>query len=103
ARREVSDDLARTRSVFEDLQDYRMQLLRAESRVMSDEPRLKAVVATDEVDRATVIGVAREMRRVAGCDLFVVLDASGRLVADTAHPDAEGFDLGKDPLVARAL
>src|SRR5437879_4010153 len=71
ARREASDDLARTRAVYADLEDYRLQLLRAESPGSADEPRLRALAAKELDDR-----VAEAMRRQAGG----VVESARRLV-----------------------
>jgi sigma-B regulation protein RsbU (phosphoserine phosphatase) len=103
ARQGVADDLARTQRVFEDLQSYRRSLIRAEARVIADEPRLKAVVATEDVSAATLIGVARDLRKLLQSDLFILVDADGHLRLDLANPDAADADLGQVAVVAAAL
>src|SRR5215472_5774354 len=75
ARADIAAGLERTKRVFEDLVSYRQSLLRAEARVVAEEPRLKAVVATEEITHETVLGVAEELRRTIGCDVFVLADA----------------------------
>jgi sigma-B regulation protein RsbU (phosphoserine phosphatase) len=103
ARRGVADDLARTQRVFEEVQAYRRSLIRAEASVIAEEPRLKAVVATEDVSPATLLGVARDLRKLIDSDLFIIVDAEGRLRLDLANPDATDADMGKNPVVAAAL
>jgi sigma-B regulation protein RsbU (phosphoserine phosphatase) len=103
ARADLAASLVRDRHVFEDLQAYRQTLFRTEGRVVADEPRLRAVVATEEITHETVLGVARELRQAVGCDLFLITDADGQLMADIADPSASGDDMSANPLVAKAL
>ncbi len=103
ARRDVAADLVRSRSVFQDLQSYRQALLRAEARVVAEEPRLKAVVATEDITHDTVLGVAQELRQTLHCDLFLLTDPSGHLLADATNPQASGDDLSRNALIADAL
>lgn len=103
AHRELGRDLSRGRTVVEDLLRYRMSLHRAESRVLADEPRLKAVVATDDVTRATVVGVIGDLRRALRCDLLLLTDRGGRLIADATHPDEKGDVIIDNPTIATTL
>lgn len=103
ARSSVEVEVRRAAEVFSDLSEYRGSLYRAYAQVVSQEPRLKALVNTREIDHATVIDSARELQGGVGCDLLVLTDSAGRLRADTADPTAEGFDLTGLPAVAEAL
>jgi sigma-B regulation protein RsbU (phosphoserine phosphatase) len=103
ARQGVADDLARTQRVFEEVQAYRRSLIRAEASVIAEEPRLKAVVATEDVSPATLVGVARDLRKLIQSDLFIITDAEGHLRLDLANPDAADADMGRVPVVAAAL
>ncbi|HRI49017.1 MAG TPA: SpoIIE family protein phosphatase [Pseudomonadota bacterium] len=103
ARRELAAELARGRAVFADLLAYRRSLHRAESRLLADEPRLKAVVATDDVTPATMLGVVADLRRALRCDLLLLTDRSGRVLADAAHPEDVGQVLAANPVIAEAL
>jgi sigma-B regulation protein RsbU (phosphoserine phosphatase) len=102
ARGELVADLVSTREVFEDLAGYRQSLVAANARVTAEEPRLKAVVASEEVSRDTIVGVAEEIGRVLGSDLFLLLDARAQILCDLANPQAKG-DLSQNPTVAKAL
>jgi sigma-B regulation protein RsbU (phosphoserine phosphatase) len=98
----LRDDLGRARLVFLELQDYRQSLCRAQARTMADEPRLRAVMATPDVDAQTVTDVAAELEKASGMALFVVTDEEGLILADVADPDAAGHDLSTNTVVETA-
>lgn len=102
-RRQLESDLARQSAAFADMLRYRKSLHRAETRMLADEPRLKAVAATDDVTQATVQGVVLELKRALRCDLFVITDREGRVIADSEHAEAEGASLIDNPVVSAAL
>lgn len=103
ARRELSSSLLRDRQAFADMLDYRKSLHRSKSRMLGDEPRLKAVVATDDVTPATALGVISDLRRALRCDLLLLTDKAGVLVADAVHPEESGVAMAEVPAVAEAL
>lgn len=103
ARTDLAESLVRDHLAFADLQGYRQTLFRSQIRVVAEEPRLKAVAATEEITHETVLGVARELKTAVGCDLFLITDGDGRLLADVADASAAGFDMSANPLVAKAL
>jgi phosphoserine phosphatase RsbU/P len=95
--------LARAGAVYTDLHALRQSLYRSETLTVAQEPRLKAVLGTAEIDRATIVDVAGEMQKSGGADLFVLLDADGHLLVDTAAPAESGHDLTAQPVVRAAL
>lgn len=99
----IEEDLARSRADFEEHMELRRSLYRAECRVVAEEPRLKAVVATEDISRETVMTVAFEIHKAIGSDLFLLTDGEGRLLADVADPKAVGDSLRSQPIVAAAL
>lgn len=103
AHRQLSQQLAQESASLADMLRYRKSLHRAETRMLADEPRLKAVVSTDDVTSATVQGVVVELKRALRCDLLIVTDRSGIVLADSAHADAEGASLAANPALSRAL
>ena len=103
AKQDVAEDLRRARRLFEDLQTYRQSLLRSEARVIAEEPRLKAVAATQDLDPETAFGVAFELRRALQSDLLVLADGTGRVLADTSDRSASGQDASSSPVVAAAF
>jgi phosphoserine phosphatase RsbU/P len=103
ARAKMAEDLARSGLVFEDLQAYRRSLIQSQSRVIAEEPRLKAVVAAEDVSHETVAGVAVDVQRASRVDLLLITDATGKLRVDVADLAAVGYDLSGKPLIADAL
>lgn len=57
----VAGELERSRDVTLDLHANRATLHRQECRVVAEEPRLKAVVATEDVERETVVDAVRDL------------------------------------------
>jgi sigma-B regulation protein RsbU (phosphoserine phosphatase) len=101
--RGIADDLRRGQRAFEELQRFRGQIQRSEARVVAEEPRLKAVVATEEVNHETVLGVISELRGALQSDLLLLADAEGRLIADATRPDAQGHSLSDRTAVSTCL
>ncbi len=102
-RTRVAGDLARSRVATLDLHSSRASLFRQECRVVAEEPRLKAVVATEDVARETILDAVRTLAETLRAGVFVIVDAEGLLIADSADPEAEGFELGDRPVVGNAL
>jgi sigma-B regulation protein RsbU (phosphoserine phosphatase) len=102
-RARVAEDLARARVVTTDLHANRESLNRQECRVVAEEPRVRAVVATEDVARETILDAVRTLAQTLGAGVFVIVDPDARLIADNAAPDAEGFSLADRPVVAKAL
>jgi len=103
ARARVAEDIARSRAVTLELHDNRQSLYRQECRVVAEEPRVRAVVATEDVARETILDAVRTLAETLRAGVFVIVGADGRLIADSAAPDAEGFDMRDRPVVANAL
>lgn len=98
-RHEVDRDLG----AVAELLNTRRSILEGEVRVVAAEPRLKAITAAQEVTHETVFGVAAELKEALGSDVFLLTDAEGTLLVDVADPDAQGFDMSGDPVIAGAL
>jgi phosphoserine phosphatase RsbU/P len=102
-RQRVTGDLARSREVTLDLHAQRQTLYRQECRIVAEEPRLRAVVATEDVARATIIDAVKTLATTLRAGVFVIVDSEGHLIADQAAPDAEGFDLSDRSVIRQAL
>jgi sigma-B regulation protein RsbU (phosphoserine phosphatase) len=103
AYQQVGDGLERARSVFHDLQRYREVLFRSSNQVVSQEPRLKAVMSASDISPETVDGVTGELRSVVGSDLFLLVDPRGRILSDAVDPASHGADLSRNALVVEAM
>jgi phosphoserine phosphatase RsbU/P len=102
-RERVAGELARSRDVTLDLHASRETLHRQECRVVAEEPRLKAVVATEDVARETIVDSIRDLANTLRAGVFVIVDADGNLIADNAHPEEEQGSLAQLPVVRDAL
>ena len=105
--RSTKDRLAtesdRSREVARDLHRERQSLYQQECRVVAEEPRLKAVVATEDVARETILDAVRTLAATLNAGVFVIVDANGVLIADSAAPEAAGFDMSDRPVIKKAL
>ncbi|MDD9972320.1 MAG: ATP-binding protein [Myxococcales bacterium] len=103
AREQVGHDVLRGVDFVGEVLRERESLLRSEVAVVAGEPRLKAVVATGDVDHATVVGVLSELAEASKADVLLLTDAEGTLRADVLAPDEQGHDLSGNPVVRSAL
>ena len=81
--RQVSNDLAQdmehSLKTFHNLQEQREKLLVRESSLLSEEPKLKAIMTTK--DPGTISDAGLEFWKLSGDDLFALLSPEGRLEA----------------------
>lgn len=99
----LGTEVERDLTAVTELLNTRRSILAGEVRVVAAEPRLKAITAAQEVTHETVYGVAAELKKALGSDVFLLTDADGVLLVDVADPKAEGFDMRQDPIIASAL
>ncbi|MGB1015582.1 MAG: PP2C family protein-serine/threonine phosphatase, partial [Nannocystaceae bacterium] len=90
ARNDLSQNLEQGVETLSGLRALQRSLFRAQCQVVAQSPRLKAVVATQDISRETIVDVAKELQEVIESDLFVITDGSGQLIVDTAAPEASG-------------
>lgn len=100
---QLEDDLVASRLVIERIHRQQQKQNRDKARVIANEPRLRAVIDADDTDRATVLDVARTLKREADTALFLIVDADGYLRADVLHPEDEGGDMRGVPLISAVL
>ncbi len=99
----LADDSMRSRDVARDLHADRQMLNRQECRVVAEEPRLKAVVATADVARETILDAVKTLSETLHAGVFLLVDANGQLIADVQAPEADSGDLLGQPVVKKAL
>jgi phosphoserine phosphatase RsbU/P len=102
-REALRSELGAAQRVFVETWSYRRSVLRSEARVVAEEPRLKAVTAAEDVGRETLVGVALELHQAVASDLFLLVDAKGRLILDAADPAQSGQDLMSQDIIREAL
>jgi signal transduction histidine kinase len=88
-------DLEHSVETFQDLEAGRLAALERENALMAGEPRLKALMTTD--DARTIADDAVDFWKTSGSDLFALADADHRVQAayaqGTANPDILRRDL----------
>ena len=90
----LSADLMRSITTFENLQAQRMTALDRENALLADLPSLKALMTTS--DDRTIEDGAVEFWKVGGNDLFALADREGRIVAAYAGNSPAGTHLRVD-------
>jgi sigma-B regulation protein RsbU (phosphoserine phosphatase) len=102
-RTRLAAEQMRSKDVTLELHADRQTLHTQECHVVAEEPRVKAVVATEDIQQETIQDAARDMAGTLQASVFVIVDAEGNMLADTADPKAAGAKLGGNDIVARAL
>lgn len=99
-RKEITDDLRNSILTFQNIQRQRELTLSRSAQLIADLPILRALMTTP--DAPTIQDASQNVWKLAGSDLFVLFDRSGRLVA--LHTSAAGFSrvMGQE-LFAQAL
>ncbi len=95
----MSQDLARGRQVFHELQERQLELLAERSLVVAETPYLKAAVETG--DARTVQGVAEQVYDLVRSDLFIITDREGRVLAQVGEAPRIGLKFTPDSLQLR--
>jgi signal transduction histidine kinase len=86
-RQEITQDLHNSLLTFQNVQRQREVSLSRSAELLADLPIVRALMTTP--DAATIQDASQNVWQLAGSDLFVLLDRSGRLVA--LHTTAAGF------------
>jgi PAS domain S-box-containing protein len=84
-RGDVAEELVTTGAVFERFLELRAGWMRAQSRVVAEDPRFSATLDLPDADPGalarTVLGMARRFQSILGSDLFIITDAQGLALA----------------------
>ncbi len=86
-RREIFADLKNSVTTFQNFQRERERTLTHSAELLADLPNLRALMTTQH--EATIQDASTGLWRLAGSDLFVLADRSGRVVA--LHTTSQGF------------
>lgn len=101
AQRSIRDGLGETRGVWETFQSDRYAKLKLGVRALANDPYFKAYVETG--DEASVVDSLQERGADIAADVFLAADPDGVVIARSDRPGAQGEDLSRAPVVARAL
>ncbi len=100
-RTRLVEEVRRAHDAYVATYEERMARRQAEAQVVAEEPRLKAVARTAEIDEATLEDVMHEMRQSANAELFALLDPDARVLGDVSEP-ALGKQLARSAGMAEA-
>jgi HAMP domain-containing protein/predicted Ser/Thr protein kinase len=108
AKANINRGLVETKGIWETFQADRFSKLKLGLRALGNEPVFKAAIQqfADEGGE-TALGTVRDMfqerSRDIAADFVLATDASGRVIARSDRPGAQGEDLSKDPIVMKPL
>src|SRR5437868_9553661 len=84
-RAQVTQDLSNSVATFRNVQREREQTLTRSARLVADLPIVRALMTTEHA--ATIQDVSRDLWRLGGGDLFVLVDRDSRVVATHASSE----------------
>lgn len=99
---ESSDHLIAARKAFDALRVQTQANLAAICRVLVEDPRLKATLATEGMDAATVADILQDLAKLRGSGFLLVLSPTGRVFAQAGASELEGLDLSASSVVKGA-
>jgi hypothetical protein len=90
------------KGVFDLLRTRALEDMRGQGRILVEDPRLKSTLATEGMDEATVADILRDLGRLRGAGMLVVLTPEGRVFAEAGAPELRGLDLSASSVVKKA-
>lgn len=90
------------KGVFDLLRTRSLENMRGQGRLLVEDPRLKSTLATEGIDEATVADILRDLSRLRGAGMLVVLTPEGRVFAEAGAPELRGLDLSASGVVKKA-
>jgi HAMP domain-containing protein/tRNA A-37 threonylcarbamoyl transferase component Bud32 len=105
ARETAHEALASSSSVQEIVQGRIRERLKLISSLVVGDPYLGAYIAqaSGEMDTASILDLLTTKQKELGFDFAILLDPSGKVIAQTDRLDATGRDLSSRPLISKAL
>ena len=88
-----ADNLVRAKRSFELVRSRIQKNLEAQCRVMVEDPRLKATLATEGMDEATVADILGDLGKLRRTGFLIVLSPEGRVFAQAGADELRGLDL----------
>jgi len=92
----------RARSVFEMMRTRAQDQLRDQCRILSEDPRLKATLATEGIDEATVADILNDLVQLRRGGALMVLTPAGRVFAQAGAEELRGLDLSSSSVMQKA-
>jgi type II secretory pathway pseudopilin PulG len=101
-RDQTSQQLLLARKAFDALRTQTQTNLSAHCRVLVEDPRLKATLATEGMDPATVADILQDLAKLRRAGFLLVLSPEGRVFAQAGASELEGLDLSSSAVVKKA-
>ena len=92
----------RARMVFDAMRTRSQDNLRVQCRVLSEDPRLKATLAVEGIDEATVADILADLSKLRGGGVLMILSPEGRVFAQAGAEELRGLDLSTSSVVQKA-
>src|SRR5688572_11813950 len=92
----------RARTVFEMMRTRSQENLRVQARVLSEDPRLKATLATEGIDEVTVADILADLEQLRRGGVLMILSPEGRVFAQAGAENLRGLDLSTSNVVQKA-
>jgi hypothetical protein len=89
------------KGVFDLLRTRSLEDMAGQGRILVEDTRLKAPLATEGINEATVADILRDLRELRG-GMLVVLTPEGRVFAEAGAPELRGLDLSASKVVKEA-
>jgi len=96
------DRFARGHALFDAVRARIQDDLRAQCRVLVEDPRLKATLATEGIDEATVRDILADLNQLRRTGFLLVLTPEGRVLAESGARELRRLDLSASSVVTRA-
>jgi hypothetical protein len=100
--RENAAHLERARRTFDLTRARTLDSLRAQARVMVEDPRLKSTLSVDGIDEPTVADILGDLGKLRSTGFLMVLTPEGRVFAQAGAEELRGLDLSGSSAVKKA-
>jgi hypothetical protein len=100
--RESATHLERARRTFDLTRARTLDSLRAQARVMVEDPRLKSTLSIDGIDEVTVADILGDLGKLRSAGFLMVLSPEGRVFAQAGAEELRGLDLSGSSAVKKA-
>jgi hypothetical protein len=100
--RESATHLERARRTFDLTRARTLDSLRAQARVMVEDPRLKATLTIEGIDEVTVADILGDLGKLRSTGFLMVLSPDGRVFAQAGADELRGLDLSGSSAVKKA-
>lgn len=100
--REGAAHLERARRTFDLTRARTLDSLRAQARVMVEDPRLKSTLSVEGIDEPTVADILGDLGKLRSSGFLMVLTPEGRVFAQAGADELRGLDLSGSSAVKKA-